>query len=55
MKDVKLYMALLLATFVVSGCTPSTQTEKFPPDTNTTKNCAADGVGCKQFNENLRK
>ena len=54
MKKNRLYGVTLMILGILTACTTSTQTENFPTDTNTTENCAADGVGCKQFNENLR-
>ncbi len=55
MKYIKRYTIMLLCTFFLFGCTPNTQNEKFPIDSNTTENCAADGPGCKQFNENMKR
>ena len=55
MKDVKLYIALLLFVSIVSGCTTDTPIDKFPEDNVSTENCAADGIGCKQFNKDLNR
>jgi len=49
------YTMVILLSFLLFGCMPNNQNERFPIDTNTTENCAADGPGCKQFNEDLKK
>jgi len=55
MKKTKLYTMILLLSLWLFGCMPNNQNERFPIDGNTTENCAADGPGCKQFNEDLKK
>ena len=44
---------ILFITIILNACSSNTRNESFPIDVNTTENCAADGVGCKQFNEKI--
>lgn len=55
MKHIRIYIALAFLTVLLPGCTIDTSIDKFPEDNVTTENCAADGVGCKQFNEDLKR
>lgn len=55
MQNYKLFVFLLYMTIVFSACNSNTSNETFPTDTNDTVNCAADGPGCKQLNEELIK
>ncbi len=55
MKYIKVYLTLGALTVLLLGCTTDTQIDKFPEDNMSTENCAADGIGCKQFNEDLKK
>ena len=50
------YIVITIATLLsIISCSSTTDIdEKIPLDTTTqVENCAADGVGCKQFNPNL--
>jgi len=55
MKHIRIYVALAFLTVYLLGCTTDTPIDTFPEDNVSTENCAADGVGCKQFNEDLKR
>ena len=50
----KMSMAsLFLVCLLLWGCSSHDDSHSFPPVTKQASDCAADGVGCKQFNPNL--
>ena len=54
MKKAKSYAWVWLMIVLLTACNSPNQTKEFPTDSNT-ENCAADGVGCKQYNEDLNR
>lgn len=43
-----------LCLMLLVACAPDTNPEKFPDENTTSSDCAADGIGCKQFNKELK-
>jgi len=47
-------IGLGLCMVLLVACRPDAPIDKLPEDNVSTVNCAADGSGCKQFNEDLK-
>jgi len=48
-------IGLGLCMVLLVACRPDAPIDKLPEDNASTVNCAADGPGCKQFNEDLKR